>query len=303
MRFRQLTSRRTMRFSIAIASAVACLTQAQAADRAAPPVPAGQPPAGWTFQATPYSWLPWLSGNATLKGRNLGVQLAPSQVLDALDWRGIPAWMSYLEARNGQFGIFVDVIYSKVAGSQEFARFRQGSLLSLATTAQVRAESSQLVVEFGGAYEIWRSSAGRGNTSIDVLAGGRYWRQSVAASAAVGVWADLSGLTVAGGRAIASSGNVEWIDPLVGFRLRHDLAPAQRLTLRGDVGGFGAGSRFSWHSIVAYEAQLARWANVAVDGYIGYKALSVDYSRGSGSDRYQYNVVQHGPVVGLSVRF
>ena len=54
---------------------------------------------------------------------------------------------------------------------------------------------------------------------------------------------------------------------------------------------------------MAYEAELARWANVAVDGYIGYKALSVDYSRGIGSDRYQYNVVQHGPVVGLSVRF
>ena len=39
------------------------------------------------------------------------------------------------------------------------------------------------------------------------------------------------------------------------------------------------------------------------DAYIGYKALSVDYSEGSGNRQYRYDAVQHGPVLGGTLRF
>jgi hypothetical protein len=40
-----------------------------------------------------------------------------------------------------------------------------------------------------------------------------------------------------------------------------------------------------------------------LDGYLGYRALYVDYSQGSGSTKYEYDVLQQGPVVGATLRF
>jgi len=48
---------------------------------------------------------------------------------------------------------------------------------------------------------------------------------------------------------IAKSGSVDWADPFIGARLQHQPTPGQAITLRGDVGGFGAGSQFSWQAI------------------------------------------------------
>ena len=48
---------------------------------------------------------------------------------------------------------------------------------------------------------------------------------------------------------LLTSGSVDWADPFIGARLQHQLAPSQEITLRGDVGGFGAGSQFSWQAM------------------------------------------------------
>lgn len=93
------------------------------------------------------------------------------------------------------------------------------------------------------------------------------------------------------------------MDPLVGLRLRQQLAPGQELMLRGDVGGFDAGSTFSWNVLAAYSWQFAVYSGVTYSGMLGYRALSVDFAKGSGADRYEYDVIQHGPVLGLTVSF
>ena len=40
-----------------------------------------------------------------------------------------------------------------------------------------------------------------------------------------------------------------------------------------------------------------------IDGYLCYRALSVDYSQGSGTSRYEYDVLMQGPVMGFTMRF
>jgi len=52
------------------------------------------------------------------------------------------------------------------------------------------------------------------------------------------------------------------------------------------VGGFGAGSKFSWQAIGAVDYEFARTEHVSWSGMIGYKALYVDYSKGSGLSTY-----------------
>ena len=36
---------------------------------------------------------------------------------------------------------------------------------------------------------------------------------------------------------------------------------------------------------------------------LGYKALYVDYSKGSGLSQYEYDVTMHGPIFGITAKF
>src|SRR5262249_14644022 len=78
------------------------------------------------------------------------------------------------------------------------------------------------------------------------------------------------GLTLSGSRAIAKSGSVDWVDPFVGARLRQQLAAGQEFVLRGDVGGFGAGSRFSWQAIATYNSPLCEIHGIPVEATLDF---------------------------------
>ena len=261
-------------------------------------------PSEWTFSLTTYAWTPWISGDLTIKGRSFNVDVTAGQVLDALDWSGIPAWFSYAEARNGRLVLFNDIAYAKLAGSKSFAK--TGPLGAATLSGNVSADYEQAIVEVGAAYEVWTGNhSGLGASALDVVAGGRYWHQdaTLSANALLNVGVPSAGLDFEGGRVIARSGSVDWVDPFIGARLRQQMAPGQNLTLRGDVGGFDVGSEFSWQVIATYDFQLCVTDRHTIDGYLGYRALSVDYSEGSGANRYEYDAVQHGPVVGATVHF
>jgi hypothetical protein len=104
-------------------------------------------------------------------------------------------------------------------------------------------------------------------------------------------------------RAVARSGSVDWTDPFVGARLRLAVAPGHQIFVRGDVGGFGVGSRSSWQAVAGYTFDFAVRDGVTFSGLIGYKALYVDYEQGEGRRRYEFDMLQHGPVVGLGLRW
>jgi hypothetical protein len=263
----------------------------------------------WTFSFTTYGWLSWVKGDLTVRGRELEVDATPKQIIDALDWSGIPVWMSYSEARLGKLTLFNDIVYSKLAASGSFARSAQGRLASSTLSGSLQSSYTQAVLELGAAYEVWSNGSqnAAGVTAIDVLAGARYWYQEVEVSAdlagTLAAGGNIAGLTISGSRAIAKTGSVDWLDPVIGMRFRHQVAPGQKLTVRGDIGGFGVGSDFSWQAMATYDMRLLTAATHAVDAYLGYRALYVDYTKGSGDAKYQYDMLQHGPVMGLAVRF
>src|SRR6476660_1059233 len=74
-------------------------------------------PSGWTYQFTPYGWVPWVSGDAVVRGRSFSVNETPIEVLEELNF----AWMSYQQAKNGPLTLFSDVIYASVASGGSFA--------------------------------------------------------------------------------------------------------------------------------------------------------------------------------------
>ena len=289
-----------------LAAAAICIgTTSFAADlppRAAMPLP--QVPT-WTFVAMPYAWLPAINGSTTVKGRTTDIDASIGDVLD----RKIPAQlfglMGAFEARNGRFAVMTDLTYMKLGADGGAARARSVHPLvggGLAAFATVQFE--MLIAEAALGYELVRwQGAGVSETAIDLYGGGRFWWQKAEAELGLAAGLTIGDLTVARGRALADSGDVTWFDPLIGLRLRHRFTPQTDLVLRGDVGGFGAGSKFSWQAMGYVNWEFARTQSVAWSGMLGYRALYVDYAKGSGRTRYEYDMLTHGPIMGITARF
>ena len=240
-----------------------------------------------------------MNGTQTVRGRTVKVNATFIDTLEKAD--SLVALMGDFEARNGKVSLYSDVVWTKVGFSNSNVRTRSlapGVVGSLGTALDFTTQLA--VVEVGATYEV----ASSGGLSFDVLGGFRYWYQEADLSLDIAGVVDLAGLdVVGGGRGLAKSGSVDWLDPLIGARVRYAVAPGHELFLRGDIGGFGAGSKFSWQAIAGYLMDFGTYHGVTYSGVIGYRALGVDYEQGQGNRRYEYDMVLHGPIIGLSLRF
>ncbi len=286
--------------AICLASSVAVgsASVAFSADFGAPPEPV-LPASQWRLSFTPYAWLTWLNGSMTVKGRSVDLDVAPWTVLGHLERA---PFFGYGEARNGPLALYSDVFYADLGLSASGIRSRSvASGITGTLSAAVGAHFEEAVVEVGGAYEVWKCDP---HTAIDLLAGARYWHQDMSINLALNAsLTDLGGLDISRGFALDRSGSVDWVDPVVGGRFRYNLAPGQDLMLRADIGGFGAGSQFSWNALAAYSFVLTQRDGVTYSGLLGYRALNADFEQGSGRTRYVYDVTMHGPVTGLTIGF
>jgi hypothetical protein len=276
---------------------------AAAADLAPPPVPAPAIPAtipGWQFRVTPYAWLTSLNGSQTVAGRTFDVNASFPKIIQNTigDGGSLVALMADMEARNGPFALFGDLIWENITIAKGGAKSRSlAPGISGTLAADLDVQFQMAIVEAGGAYEV----AQWGPVAFDVLAGGRYWYQKADVDLALSGTVDVGGLSLRGNRAVARSGSVDWVDAFAGARARVSLTPTQHLEIRGDLGG--GGSKFSWNALAAYGYDFTTRNGVTYSGVIGYKALYVDYEQGSGRTRYGFDMLQHGPVLGLSIRF
>jgi hypothetical protein len=102
--------------------------------------------------------------------------------------------------------------------------------------------------------------------------------------------------------AFDSAGDLEWVDPFVGFRLRHEMGPSKELSLESDFGGFGVGSDFSWQVVGTYGFDTT-CLGTPLHAVIGYRALSVDFSENGKFGRNGIDTVLHGPIMGVTFRW
>jgi hypothetical protein len=297
--------------------------QAPAAQTSSPPsrgdaeaAPAG-PSSPWTFRFTPYGWMVFLSGSQTVKGHTVGVDTNVFQMLG--DSQSLIPFMGYFEARyQDRIALFVDLMYMNLTAGASSARdFTLGSAGNAGVVASASVNYETLTVQFGGAYEVTRvgpdrgaegpGMAGVGQTAFDVVLGGRYWYQkadlTLNLNGSININTPDLEFSADRSRAYARSGSINWVDPFVGGRIRHRLAPGQDIEVEADIGGFGIGSRISWQALAAYSFDIGKTGSVNWAGVLGYRALYIDYSRGSGSSLFELNQLQHGPLFGVSARF
>lgn len=156
------------------------------------------------------------------------------------------------------------------------------------------------IVELGAQYRAWEwdldksaehtdAEPGSGRKlALDIYGGVRYYDVSV----------DVDFRSGAPSRGQSK----DWWDPLIGARGTIDITRHWQFALNGDVGGFGVGSDFAWAAggIFAYRFDL--WGKDAAITF-GYRALSEDYSDGSGTEEFKWDVILHGPIVGFTINF
>jgi hypothetical protein len=90
-----------------------------------------------------------------------------------------------------------------------------------------------------------------------------------------------------------------WWDPVVGSELRIPLASKVRVRVRGDIGGFGAGSKFSGQ----IEPTLDWRVGKKISLQFGWRWLYANYETGEGRDQFRYDMLTQGPQFGATFHF
>jgi hypothetical protein len=273
------------------------------------PIPAST---GWTFSFTPYAWLTGVDGSVTVRGHKANINDSFIDIVDKSD--SLFALMGYFEARKGRLGLFTDVVWEDLGFGghyqQSSSPFRRLSNAKVSVKANAQLDYQSTIVQSGFAYELakWPSGAGTSFTALDLMGSARYWNQeadvSLDVSGALTADFERLGLKVkrSGSRAVAQSGTLQWVDPVVGMRLRHEWSSGSRFELLGDVGGFGAGSEFSWQAVAVYGFDVPVFGTT-MHSVVGYRALSVDYSENGAHGQNVVDFIQHGPLLGASFRW
>jgi hypothetical protein len=169
----------------------------------------------WKIVVTPYFWLSDSSGDITVDGTTVPVDVSFSDLFEFISW-GISA---HVEARKRVWPLIFDLHYRDL-DSQE---------VSMSTDLR------NILAEASVGYQVmdWFQK-----TKIEVIGGVRYFNTRIEIRDAPS----------------EPSGEQNWVDPIVGGRVSWQPAKAWTLSARGDVGGFGIGSDISWNAsgVVAY---------------------------------------------------
>jgi hypothetical protein len=238
---------------------------------AAPPAwgqgPIPPPPSPWSFEVTPYLWAAGLHGDLSARGREASVDPSFKDLVKDLDVGAMLA----TELRYDRWGLLFDAQYLALSKDGETS----GPAFS-----DLDVESKTVVLAPTLAYR----AAWLDRFTLDVLAGVRVWIVDTELEFSPGL---LPGVKV--------DQEKSWADPIIGLRAGFPLTPKVSLTALGDVGGFGAGSDLTWQGLVTFNYRFSpRWALRA-----GYRALGVNFDRGG----FELDVIQHGPIFGVSYRF
>jgi hypothetical protein len=210
----------------------------------------------WTLRFIPYLWTSSLTGNIGPAVRPATVDLDFSDILEMTE--------------IGFTGAF-DASYR-----DDWTILAEGQYLELEESARgplgnsVTIESDFKVLGVVLAKRMW--------PNIDLYAGGRY----------IGMDTTVS---LAGGPSVGDT--QDWIDPIVGFRMKGQVSERIFLRLAMDIGGFGVNSDLTY-------GMAANFNYIFNDRYsliFGYRLLDVEYDK----DDFVFDVKMDGLLIGFGI--
>lgn len=264
-----ITRRRRLETAAVVVAVVMASVSASAADLSErwPITPA--PPVGsqWAYGANLYTWAASIDGRfRTLPpGQAVNIHLGFSDILKHLDG----AMMLSADARRDRFVVFTDLMLSKLSAGKTFTARGYPGRVSLA--------SSSVVGLMAAGYRVVDDPT----VKLDLLGGVRGFALS-----------NTIGVVVA--PAMRSYGkDQQWVDAVAGARASYAFTDRWSATGIGFVGA--GGSKYEWD---AFGGVGYRFGD-SMSGFAGYRAMKVDYEKGS----FVYDALQYGPVIGMRVNF
>lgn len=250
-----------------------CLSHATALALCLASAPAdAQDDGDWSFQVTPYAFLAGLDGTVAVGGASADVEASFSDLLDRLD---VGAMLT-VEAWRERWGLLLDAFYVALGEEGD---------LALARLPVVHSEfdSDMLMASPRVGYRVTPLGS---STTTEVVAGIRYWHLS-----------NTLELSSEGLPTFRAEQDQDWVDPIVGVQVTAALGQRWLAAVRGDVGGFGAASDFTWQAFGAFAYRFHSAGRYAVS--VGYRFLDLDHESGD----FGFDVLMHGPLVGFTVRW
>ncbi len=223
-----------------------------------------------------YLWVPLMDGDVTVKGFSTDVEVGYDEISEMLDEIRFGI-MGHVEVGFDPWTAWADLVYLSI---EDENNVRNG---------EIESRFDQVILDIGLAAKVaqWDLSQDR-KIELEGLLGTR-WNS-------LELDLDLQAPPLTGDR----DQRHDWWDFILGARVKADLTEKLNLVVRGDFGGFdwGSSSDSTWQLAGNVNYEFGRW----IAG-LGYRALYIDYDRGSGNQAFEYDILIHGPFLGVGYRF
>ncbi len=236
---------------------------------------------GWRIRFTPYVWATAFNGHATVKGQRSDVDASFKDVAENLDG----AVLAQIEATKGPFSLVAQ------------GNFLRASTSDSSGPIDADVDANAFIGQIFGAYRLGNVPFGSDESqgarpigidhgmAIDGLVGFSYTYLNT----------DLKLKDNQANVTRHFSGDQQWATPFVGLRTLIGLDEHWFLTALGYVGAVNSdNTTWNLQGLVGYAF------NSWISAEAGYRALYQNYENGNGNDRFHYDVITHGPIVGVT---
>jgi hypothetical protein len=225
----------------------------------------------WHVLTDIYLMAPYMKGETGVSDNIVApVDATPGDIFDKLKM----AAMLYIEVQHEKWSITSDLVYMSL--NQEVT---PGTVLNSGTVS-----AKEIIWEPAGFYRVF--------SFLDIGAGGRLNNIQTETDVRRNVFP-------AGTEELTGNHAKTWFDPILITRLKADIHDKWLFQFRGDLGGFGVGSDFTWQLQAYAGYRFSKLFQLTA----GYRILSIDYDKGTDKERFIYNMDTFGPVIRLGFNF
>jgi hypothetical protein len=172
---------------------------------------------GWHIDVAPYLWFPGINGTVGALGHEAGVSVTARKVLSNFDF----GLMGAVETRYNRIIIPVDFMWVRLKSSR--------GIPFTDAVESVNVKINQAIFTPKVGYRVVDNS----RFKTDALFGLRYWHIGTT-------------LTLQPQIGNGFYGTANWVDAVAGGRFQAFLTPKVMLTIGGDAGGGGSGTRLDY---------------------------------------------------------
>ena len=213
----------------------------------------------WHFTLIPYVWLPSVDGEMNVDHSggigSSNIDIGSSSYMDNLQF----AAMFSLEVEKGRWSLLSDFAYVDFSDDSREATFKRFPGVEIDGETKLEA----MIFEIAGAYSLYRSERAR----FDVLGGIRY----IGIDGKVSY--DVSTPLPFNLPSRSFSDDVDYVDPIIGFKGRFELGKHWFVPYYADIGGFGINDEFNWQAFGGIGYHFSELFSMV----LGYRHLEYDF--------------------------